>query len=278
MNLKFLQSIVIGFVSGFAEMLPVSAEAHRTLLRTFFGVEGDDAVFRFLVHTACLIVLALHYSGTVGTLRRANHLMKISPKRRKRPLSMSDANTVRLLRNAMTVMLVLRAGTLVLRPMGESLSLVCIGLVISGAMLILPAMFPNGNMDARNMPKLNGMLMGIGGGLAVVPGVAPVAGAMSPGQWRGVDRSFAMKFAHMLLIPGLLIGMVFDLVSAFTGGAAGFSFVGLLIALVGAVASGFGCHYGLMLMEKLVSLRGFTAFAYYNWGMALLCFTLFLMI
>lgn len=278
MNLNFLQSLVMGFVSGLAEMLPVSAEAHRTLLHTFFGVESEDAVFRLLVHTSCLIAVALHYSSTIAELRRANRLMKIPPKRRKRPLNMADGNTVRLLRTAMTAMLVLRSGTMVLQFVSEQLNLVCIGLVIGGIFLILPAIFRSGNMDARNMPKLNGLLMGIGAGMSVLPGISPVAGAMSLGQWRGVDRQFAMKFAHILLIPVLGIGLVFDLVDIVMGGAAPFSFLGLLSAIAGAVATGFGCHYGLKLMDRFAATRGFTLFAYYSWGMALLCFVLFLMI
>ena len=278
MNLNFLQSMVIGFVSGLAEMLPVSAEAHRTLLRTFFGVESEDAVFRLLVHMACLAVLALHHSAAIAELRRTNRLMKIPPRRRRRPLHMADANTVRLLRTAVTAMLVLRAGTMLLSGLGRQLNWVCIGLVITGVLLILPAIYRSGNMDARNMPKLNGILMGIGAGMSVLPGISPVAGAMSLGQWRGVDRAFAMKFAQLLLIPLLCIGMAFDLADIVLGGAAVFSFPGLLSAIAGAVAAGFGCHYGLKLMERLAVTRGFTPFAYYSWGMALLCFVLFLMI
>ena len=278
MNLNLLQSIVIGFVSGLAEMLPVSAEAHRTLLRTFFGVETEDAVFRLLVHTACLIALNWHYSDTVLDLRRTNHLMKIPPRRRRRPLEMASANTVRLLRSAVTVMLVFRAGTMALSFIGGKLNLLPIGLVLSGALLLLPAIYRSGNMDARNMPKGNGLLMGVGGGMGVLPGFSPVAGALSLGQWSGVDRRFALKFAHILLIPALGIQMVFDLIDIFMGGAAAFSGFGLLTALTGAVAAGVGCHYGLKLVEDLARTRGFTVFAYYSWGMALLCFVLFLMI
>ena len=278
MNLNFLQSILIGFVSGLAEMLPVSAEAHRTVLRTFFGVGAEDAVFRLLVHLACLVALNWHYSGLILDLRRTNHLMKIPPRRRKRPVEMSSGNTVKLLRNAVTVMLVCRIGTMALSFMADKLNLLPVGLVISGAMLLLPAIYRSGNMDARNMPRMNGLVMGFGGGLGVVPGISPVAGAMSLGQWSGVERSFALKFAHILLLPTLGVQILFDLFSIFTGGAAAFSGLGLLSAILGAAAAGFGCRVGLKLMEKLAQTTGFTLFAYYNWGAALLCFSLFLMI
>ena len=169
MNLNLIQSIVLGFVSGLAEMLPVSAEAHRALLYTFFGVESEDAVFRLMVHTACLIALNWHYSGTVLDLRRTNHLMKLPPRRRRQSVDMASANTVRLLRTAVTVMLCFRAGTTVLRFISGKLNLLTLGLVLSGALLFLPAIYRSGNMDARNMPRGNGLVMGIGGGMGVLP-------------------------------------------------------------------------------------------------------------
>lgn len=278
MNMNFIQSLVMGLVSGFAEMLPVSAEAHRTLMRTFFGIGSEDAVFRLLVHLACLIALNIFYSNDILELRRANHLMQIPPRRRKKPLDMAAANTAKLLKTAVTVMVVFRLFTLVLSFIGEKLNLLPAALIVNGILLLIPGLVRSGNMDSRNMPKINGFLMGIGAGLGVVPGISPVGGAMSLGCWQGVDRKYGLKFAHILLIPGLGVEMIFDVVSIAMGGAAAFSGIGLLIAIAGAVAAGIGCHLGLKLMHFLAQRSGFTMFAYYSWGAALLCFLLFLMI
>ena len=278
MNLNLPQSLLMGLVSGFAEMLPVSAEAHRTILRTFFGVGSEDAVFRLLVHLAALIVLNVFYSNEIMELRRANYLMKIPPRRRKKPLDPSYASMAKLLRSAVTVMVVCRLFTLVLSFIGEKLNLLPAALIVNGILLLIPSLVRSGNMTSRNMPKLFGWLMGFGAGLGVVPGISPVGAAMSLGQWQGVDRSYSMKFAHILLVPALGVEMVFDMVSMFMGGAAAVSGIGLLIALIGAAASGFAAYWGLKLMHWLAKKSGFTIFAYYSWGAALLCFTLFLMI
>ena len=276
--MNFLQSLIMGLVSGFAEMLPVSAEAHRTLLRTFFGIGAEDAVFRLFVHLACLITLNLFYSNDILELRRANHLMKIPPRRRKKPLDMAAANSVKLLHTAVTVMIVFRLFTMVLSFIGGKLNLLPAALIVNGSLLLIPGLVRSGNMDSRNMPKMNGFLMGVGAGLGVVPGISPVGGALSLGLWQGVDRRYGLKFAHILLIPALGVEMIFDVISMIMGGAAAFSGMGLLIAIAGAIAAGIGCHFGLKLMHFLAQKTGFTLFAYYSWGAALLCFVLFLMI
>lgn len=277
MNMSFTESLIIGFVSGLAEMLPVSAEAHRTILRTFFGTDSDDPIFRLMVHLGCLAALLLFYNRDLQELNRANRLMKIPARRRKKPLDPGWANTARLLRSATMVMVICRLFTLPLDFIGQNLNWLAIPLAVNGVFLLIPALVRSGNMNSRNMPRVNGALMGFGAGLGVVPGISPVAGAMSLGMWTGVDRKFALRFAHFLLIPGLGLEMVFDIVRLVQAGAA-LSGLGVLAAILGGCAACFAAWFGLKLANAMAGRVGFTVFAYYSWGAALLCFVLFLMI
>lgn len=278
MNLNFLQSLMMGIVSGLTEMLPISPEAHRTVLRFFYGVDSEDAVFRLLIHLACLIAINLYYFNDIMDLRRANYLMKIPPRRRKRHPDTATANTVKLLRSAVSVVIVFRLATLALEPMSGKLWFLGFTLVANGILLLIPGLVRSGNMNSRNMPRLNGLIMGLGSGLGVIPGISPLGAAISLGQWQGVDRQYALKFAHLLLLPGLGMELLFDIVSIVMGGAAAFSAMGFFAALVGSVAAGIAAWWGIRLMNALAQRAGFTAFAYYSWGAALMCFTLFLMI
>lgn len=278
MNLNILQSVLMGIVSGLAEMLPVSAEAHRALMRTFFGIDSEDAVFSLLIHTACLIAINWHYRNEIMDLRRTNYLMKIPPRRRKRPVDMSAANTVRLLRSATATVVVIRLFTPALSEVGSKLHLLAPVLILNGLLLLVPGLVRSGNMDSRNMPRMNGVLMGIGCGMGVLPGISPLGATLSLGLWRGVDRAYALRFSYILLIPGLGMQILFDVLRIFTGGAAAFSGPGLLSALIGATAAGISASWGIRIMNSLAQRTGFAGFAYYSWGAALLCFSLFLMI
>lgn len=278
MNLNFLQSLFLGFVSGLTEMLPISGEAHRAVLQTLFGIEREDAVFRLLVHIACLIALYSGFQHELLTLRRTRKLMLVPPRRRRKPLDPATAGTVRLLRTATIVMVIVRILTLSLSWINGKLNYMTAGLLFTGLLLFLPRIVRSGNMTSRNMPRIIGMLMGVGGGLGGIAGFSPVGCAMSLGQWQGVDRRYAMTFAYLLMVPGLIVHMILDLGAIVMGGAAGFSFVGLMIALAGAVVSGFGARLGIDFMKRLSQSIGFTGFAYYCWGMTMLCFILFLSI
>ena len=278
MNMNFLQSIVMGIVSGLAEMLPISSEAHRALFRTFFGIESEDALFRLLVHISCLIALCLFYSGEIIALRKANRLMKIPPKRRRGILNTAYAYTVKLLRSAVIVMILCRIPTFMLRFMESSLLLLSFALIVNGLLLLLPRLVRGGNMDSRNMPRINGLLLGLGAGLSVFPGISAVGAVLSVGHWRTIDRKFALKFSYILLIPVLCVQIVFDFASMVTGGTAAFSGIGLVSALAGAAAAGFAAYWGIRLMNNLADRSDYSFFSYYSWGIALLSFMLYLMI
>lgn len=277
MNMNLLQSVLMGLVSGFAEVLPISAEAHRALMRTFFGMEYNEPVFLFLVHMACLAALAAFHSSEILKLRRTSALMKIQPKRRRVQPEMSSVFTVRHLKSAAIVMIVLRLFGRQLSFIAGTKSYLGAAVILNGIILFLPKLVRSANKDSRNMLRVDGLVMGLGAGLGAVPGVSGVGAALSFGIMRGVDRKYALNFVYMLLIPCLVVELALD-VLALVGGGLTITAGGLAVALIGAVCAGIGSWLGMRMMKFLAFSAGFSGFSYYCWGFGLICLILFLTI
>lgn len=275
MNLNLLQSLIMGFVSGLAELLPISAEAHRAILRTMFGIESEDPVFRLLLHLACLISLIAFNRTEILRLRRASYLMKISPRRRKHQPEMSAVYTIRLLKTAGVLLAAGKVFTLQFGFVTDRMQYLAAALAFNGLLLLIPRLVRSGNKDSRNMPRIDGILMGLGAGLSVIPGVSQVGASVSLGAARGVERGFALRFAYILMIPGLVMDLIFDVIRIAAAGMA-LSGAGLAIALAGAVFAGIGSWLAQRFMKFLSFQAGFSGFAYYCWGAGLLCMILFL--
>ena len=75
-HMNLLQNLIMGFVSGFAELLPISAEAHRAILCRLFGVESEGSLFRLLIHIACLAAVIYGCRNEIRHIRRVRRLMK----------------------------------------------------------------------------------------------------------------------------------------------------------------------------------------------------------
>ena len=276
MNMTIFQNIVMGLIAGFAELLPISGEAHRALARCMMGIAREDAVFSLIIHIACLMALLWCNQEDVKKLRRTRRLMRIPPKRRKHQ---PDGNTVllmKLLHVAMVPLVFGRLFTGVFAFVGNELQILAFSVLANGILLLIPSLVRNGNKDQRNMPRLDGIVMGAAAALSAIPGFSQLGCALATGISRGVDRKFALRFAYLLMIPGMGIQILFDLIAVFTGGAALFSPVGMLAALIGGVCCYFGAVAANKIMHFLSFASNFSAFSYYCFGVGLFSFVLFL--
>lgn len=128
------------------------------------------------------------------------------------------------------------------------------------------------------MSGLEGLLMGLGASVSVLPGVSSVGGALSVASVCGAERSFALGTTYLMQMV-LTIGLIgFDLAAVFAAGVSGLS-AGVLLGYVLAAAAAFGGTYlGIRAMRMLAVNIGYSIFAYYSFGAALLSFLLYLMV
>ncbi len=153
--MNLLQNLIMGFVSGFAELLPISAEAHRAILCRLFGVESEGGLFRLLIHIACLAAVIYGCRNEIRHIRRVRRLMKLPARRRKIQPDAQTVYTIRFLRTATILMVVLKLLGMPLDFIGGRMNLLAVSLAVNGVVLILPAMVRTGNKDSRNMRGQN---------------------------------------------------------------------------------------------------------------------------
>lgn len=277
MNMTFLQSIAMGFVSGLAELLPISAEAHRAVLRCLMGQGSESPLLALLVHLGALAALCRCCRRETANLRRAGQLLRVPPRKRKTQPDMADVYTLRLLNTATVLLVAGRLFTNTFTFVLNELHLLGLNLIICGVVLLIPRLCRSGNKDSRNMPRLDGLLMGLAAGLSVVPGFSLVGMSCAVGAARGVDRRYALRFTWQLLLRGLLISLVFDLLGLIAGGLGGLTLMtGAGLALAGVFAF-VGGLLGYKIMEFMSHSSDVSPFSYYCFGAGLFTLILFLL-
>ena len=61
-SIQLLQSLILGFVEGFTEFLPVSSTGHLLLLQHFFGLDSDaNKTFAILVQLGAILAIVIAY-------------------------------------------------------------------------------------------------------------------------------------------------------------------------------------------------------------------------
>ena len=154
MDLNWLQSLLLGFVSGLTDILPVSAQAHRTLLLEFFGVKSATSLMALLLHLSVFAALYLSNQGQFTKMNRARALARVPKKKRKRPLdvrSMMDWSLVKTMLVPTVIGLFLYK---YVRKLETNLLTIALFLFLNGVILYVPQFLPSSNKDSRTLSRL----------------------------------------------------------------------------------------------------------------------------
>lgn len=276
MDLSLLQSLFLGLLSGIAEVIPVSAQAHRLLLLKMFGADGESPALRLMIHLATAFALYFSCRGHIIRMLRANRLAHVPKKRRKRPLDAEGLSDFSLLKT--TLIPVILAFALYSRTAGLSripLAVVAL-LFINGIILYIPQYLPGSNKNSSAMTRVDGLLLGLGGAAATLPGISCVGCAVSIASVRGMDLKKALNLALLMNVPVNLGLAAFDLIDLLSGGAGSLSLGALFGAILAGIAAFIGVILGIRALQKISENVGYGIFGFYSWGIALLSFIFFL--
>ena len=278
MDLNLFESIIYGFISGIMEILPVSGQAHRNLMLQLLGQPDEQVLLRMMIRIG--ILAALYYGCQNHILRmvRARKLSRVPKRRRKRPLdvrSLMDASLLKTMAVPVVLALLFYGR---ISQLNEKRIFVSVMLFLNGVILYVPQFLPGSNRDSRTLSRVEGLWMGLGGAMSLLPGISATGAAASIGSICGVDRNYGLNMTFlmcMILTAGLMIHDVLALIGL---GLSGLTFMALLgYILAGAAAFG-GAFLGIRLLRAICANRNFGIFAFYCWGVSLFTFILYLTI
>ena len=276
MDLNWFQSLIFGFVSGLTDILPVSAQAHKAVLLKLFGLSSEPVILRFMIHLATLA--GLYYCCQMQILRitRQLRLARIPKKRRKRPLDTRTLMDYKLLQMMVIPVALGFFAYQKTSAWNHSLNWIALFVLINAVIVYLPILMPSGNKDSRSFSPLEGLLIGLGGTTAIVPGISSVGSTITIFLLRGADRTFALNMALLLQLAVSAGMVVMDVVAMSTIGVGIMSFGAIVYCILSAAAAFVGVFLGIKVLRLLAVNIGFNMFAFYNLGLALFSFILFL--
>ena len=269
----FLKSIFYGFISGFAEILPISFPAHKSVMLKLFGMQESIPFCDLLIHIAVFAALIINCKGYINLL---NQDKRVSSRTRGHTYKSAARFDRQLIKTAAIPMLLGMLLSFLVKEFDGKLLFVALFLLINGAILLAQEYIPHGNKTAIHFSSLDCLIMGIVSALHVFPGLSRTGLLISYSTVRGADRQAAIKWILLLSIPAMLLLCVFDLITIITAGFGITSFLVFLYCIVSAVFAYIGASLAIRLIRALTVNGGYAIFAYYSLGAALFSVVLFL--
>ncbi len=183
------EAIVLGFVQGFTEFLPVSSTAHLILFPWFFGWEGEvnTLTFDVALHAGTLAALIFYFWKDWLELFTKKQILL-----GKIIIASVPAGIVGFLLN-----------DIVEKSLREPL-VISIMLVIVG-FIMLAAERTEKHKNMEKIDLIDAITVGIVQAFALIPGVSRSGITISAGLFRGIKRDESARFSFLLSTP-IIVG------------------------------------------------------------------------
>ena len=205
----FISIIILGFIQGIAEFLPISSSAHLIIFRDLFGIgKGMDA------HLALTFDLALHF-GTllaIGIYFFKDFINMISKGITK---GVKDDEgkifwylIVATIPAAITGVLFEDAIENTIR---NNYVIIALALAIMGIIIYLADKYSKSDKSIKKMTVKDAIIIGCSQVLALIPGFSRSGTTIAAGRTLGINREDAAKFSFYLSAPVVCGALVLQL-------------------------------------------------------------------
>jgi undecaprenyl-diphosphatase len=247
-----VSAVILGFVEGLTEFIPVSSTGHILLLGHFLGFQSNGKTFEVLIQLGAILAILSVYFG------RLWHMVVAFP---------TDPKARRFLTGIVIAFLPAAfAGVLlhgyIKAVLFESPVLICVMLILGGIILLLldrMTLRPR-YTDAYSYPLWLALAIGGFQTLALVPGVSRSGATIGGALLLGTDKRSAAEFSFFLALPTMAGAFTYDLYknrSALSMDDALVIGIGFVVAFIAAVIV-------VRSLLTFVTRHGFAPFAYWR--------------
>lgn len=281
--MTFLEAIILGFVQGLTEFLPISSSGHLMLGEYFFGYEEPNLLFNVVLHMGTLVAVTLFYRKDVFDAVGGAWGATVIGLRERSLSAFREKEGARLAVLLVLAMIPTVVIGLLLRPFVSANALsdpshlpyaIFIMLIITGCILF-SARFCNdenakertGNWTLWNITPQVALWIGVAQGLAVMPGFSRSGLTIVAALWLYVYRAEAARFSFLLSIPAVAGAMVLETVLNFSpealGSVEGLADVGMYASA--ALIAGIVGYLSILVLVNMLKKAHFWHFAWYCW-------------
>ena len=260
-------AVILGFVQGLAEFLPISSSAHLTLIPWIFGLQHDAA----LAFTSTVqFDIALHAGSTIAILIALWSdwvaLAKGVVKREPMQLKLGGFLLLTSVPGAIFgVLLEQKVQTVFRAPW-----LIGSTLIVFGVLLWAADRFTSKQQPFESMTWQRASWIGLAQAAAIVPGVSRSGATMTVGRVLGLSREGIAKYSFMAALPIIAGGAVFGLRHVPVNELLSLDWV------LGFAAAAVSSLVFMRLMLKYVHKHSFSAFMWYRIALGVFVIGLFL--
>jgi undecaprenyl-diphosphatase len=229
-----LQAIVLGFVQGITEFLPISSTAHLRIVPAILGWEDPGAAFTAVTQLGTMAAILVFFRADIVRILVAWARGLRDPEIRQ---SLDSRLGWYVLVGTIPIGIFGLAFRDQIETGARNLHLIGTTLIALGLVLLYAEHVSKRNRGVESLTMRDGILIGVAQACALIPGVSRSGATISAGLLRGFDRVAAARYSFLLSVPAVVLSGLFELRKVGENGSPGVA--ATVIATIVAFVSGY---------------------------------------
>lgn len=268
-EMDILQAIVLGFVQGLGEFLPISSSGHLILTHWLFGNEKNLLGFDLALHWGTLLAVLVYFRRDILLIIKGFwHSLFPSTREVKENIYQKLSWLIIIASIPAAILGILLedyAETVFRNPL-----LVAVNLAVFGAVIWAVDYFGKKEKNLDKITWLDALAVGFSQALAIVPGVSRSGSTMAAGLLRGFKREDVAKFSFLMSIP-IIFGAGLVKIGDF---GTGVSMVELMVGFISSAVFGF---LSIKYLLRYLAKHDFKIFVWYRFLLAAVIFAVIIL-
>ncbi len=262
-----LQSFILGIIQGITEFLPISSTAHLHIAAKLFGwTLFDNKPFIGSIQFGSVAAVVIYFWKDLRTIFAGSwqaYQAKDWGREEWRIFAGVAIGTIPILIGGFLLKGVLnQEGSLI-----NSVQVIAIASIVMAILMGVAEKIGSRDRDFKQLQIQDGILMGLGEMLALVPGVSRSGSTLTAGLFLGLTRRTAARFSFLLGIPALTIATFYEFFKEVLGKLS-ISYIGFVI--VGAISAFIFSYLAIAWLLKFFQTNSTWIFVWYRLAFGLL--------
>ncbi len=262
-QVNLFQAIVLGFVQGMTEFIPISSTAHLKAVPVLLGWGDPGFAFSAVIQLGSIAAVLWYFWSdlsqiTIGMFK-----------------SISNSNYES---QDFWLAVGIAVGSIPIIVCGlaikffvpdfdnsplRSMTAIAIASIFMGLLLALSEKIGTHKRDFSSLTAKDGIIIGFAQAMAIIPGCSRSGSTMTAGLFINLDRATAARFSFLLGIPAITLAGIVELKSALE---TGFDGSGLVPLVAGIISSAVFSYLAIAWLIKFLQRRSTWVFVWYRLG------------
>lgn len=245
--MNFFQAVILGFIQGLTEFLPVSSSGHLAITQHFLGLKEANLAFNTFLHFGTLLAVIIFFWKELLKLKIKNWLVI-----------------------AVGTIPAVFAGLLIkdyIESIITSTIIVAGFLIVTGIVNLISDKRLEQKETTTEITFKNAFIIGLFQAVAIIPGISRSGSTLFGGLMQKIDRKEAFKFSFFLSIPAILGATLLQGLDVLEIGLNGISPLLYLVGTITAFVTGVS---SLKVFKYIIAKARLEIFGWYCIGAGLL--------